>query len=69
MSRAATAFIRAGEQLEQLVAGQIGEIIKRLDTLFAERHQHPGCKPLEGRQIVGDAKLHPPLFVFNIASL
>src|SRR5439155_10395834 len=36
------ALVGAGEHLDQFVAGEIGEIVERLDAVLAERHQYAG---------------------------
>ena len=61
------ALVGGGENLDQLVAGKIGEIVEGLDPLLAERHQHARGQALERRQIVVDPEFAPALLVFTIA--
>ena len=49
---------------DQLVAGEIGKIVERLDAVLAERHQHARGQPLERRQLVVDAELAVARLVF-----
>ena len=45
--------LSAPADLDQLVAGEIGEIVERLDALLAERHQHRRGQPVDRRELVG----------------
>src|SRR5262245_28116243 len=63
------ASVGRGEHLDQLVTGQPGKIVERLDPIFTQRDEHPRGQSFERRKIILDPELAEAVFIFAIAPL
>ena len=56
------------DDLDQLVRGQVGQVVQRLHVLLAERHQHRRGQHLDGGDVVADAQLDALLGQLGVAA-
>ena len=59
----------AGFRIDQFVAGQIGQIVERLDPLFPQRNHHVGAQGGQLHQILGNAERGTAFAEFRLCLL
>ena len=64
----ASSMCLGADDLDQLVRGQVGQVVQRLHVLLAERHQHRRRQHLDRRDVVAHAQLDALLGQLGVAA-